>query len=126
MEGPNATQGIARCKRARIQGTANPSPYLVGGTGIVGRRSSRRWRHRDRSGLIQQSDADILVASLTNRSLHRLHREEGRFVYSEPIMIGWRIRDLIELSDGRLVLWADGGRLVILTSADHEEGLGGG
>ena len=30
---------------------------------------------------------------------------EGRIIFSEPIYIGYRIRDIIEGDDGRLILW---------------------
>jgi hypothetical protein len=76
----------------------------------------------ERGGFPRWGD-DLLVASLRERSLYRLHREGGRIVYSEPIPVQRRIRDLVETVDGRLVLWADGGSLVILSSADDELGL---
>ena len=72
-------------------------------------------------GAFPQWKDDFLVASVGSQRLYRLHREAGRFAYSEPILIGWEIRDLIELADGRVVLWGDQGNLVTLTSADPEE-----
>jgi glucose/arabinose dehydrogenase/cytochrome c2 len=41
-------------------------------------------------------DNDLLVGSLKAKSLFRLKYEEGRVIYSEPIWIGHRIRDLIQ------------------------------
>jgi cytochrome c2 len=56
---------------------------------------------------------DLLVGSLdgrgNGRSLFRLRVEDDRVVLSEPIFTGLPIRDLVELDDGRLVLW-DGTR----------------
>lgn len=59
---------------------------------------------------------DLLVASLKARALYRLRLDEGgHVVYSEPIPIGERIRDLAELPDGRIVLWTDAGKLIVLS-----------
>lgn len=49
---------------------------------------------------------DLLVSSLKAQSLFRLHTEGGRIVYSEPIWVGSRIRDLVEIGD-RIVLLTD-------------------
>jgi hypothetical protein len=63
---------------------------------------------------------DLLVAALDARSLFRLHREEGRIVYSEPIETDARVRDLVETADGRLVLWFDDGGLSVYSPIDPE------
>lgn len=63
---------------------------------------------------------DLLVAALDARSLVRLHRDEGRIVYSEPIEIGSRVRDLVETADGRLVLWFDGDGVSVYSPIDPE------
>jgi cytochrome c2 len=59
-------------------------------------------------------DHDLLVASLQAETLFRLHMEEGRVVYVEPIFIGERLRDLAILADGTLVLWTDEAHLIFL------------
>lgn len=59
-------------------------------------------------------DHDFLVASLQAETLFRLHMEEGRVVYVEPIFIGERIRDLAITADGTLVLWTDAAHLIFL------------
>jgi cytochrome c2 len=51
---------------------------------------------------------DLLVASLAWKQLFRLRVREGRVIFSEPIRIGHRIRDLAELDDGTIVLKTDG------------------
>ena len=60
---------------------------------------------------------DLLVSSLWAESLYRIRSEAGRVIYAEPISVG-RIRDLVELSDGRLVLWIDGGSIAVLEASD--------
>ena len=59
--------------------------------------------------------SDLLVASLAAKSLWRLRMREQHVVLVEPIRIGSRIRDLIEGSDGRIVLWTDDATLISLT-----------
>jgi cytochrome c2 len=63
---------------------------------------------------------DLLVASLKDQSLWRVHLEDGdRAVVTERIEVGHRIRDLLELPTGELALWSDSGTLIIITpSAD--------
>jgi cytochrome c2 len=65
---------------------------------------------------------DLMVASLHGHSLFRLRLLDQRVVFSEPIEIGERIRDLIEGPDGRLVLWTDSSSIVSLTPADGTDG----
>ena len=60
-------------------------------------------------------DGDLLVESLKAESLFRLRRDsEGRIVYSEPIPLGYRLRDIAALPDGTLVLWTDEARLLFM------------
>jgi cytochrome c2 len=54
--------------------------------------------------------SDLLVASLKMNRLYRLRVREGRVMFSEPIRIGHRIRDLAELDDGTIVLKTDAKR----------------
>jgi glucose/arabinose dehydrogenase len=61
-------------------------------------------------------DNDLLVESLKAQALYRLRRDgEGRVVYSEPIPLGQRLRDIAALSDGTLVLWTDEAQLLFLS-----------
>jgi len=59
-------------------------------------------------------DGDFLVASLKASTLYRLRMNNGRVVYSEPIWIGDRIRDLAQFVDGTIVLWTDDSKLLLL------------
>jgi cytochrome c2 len=65
---------------------------------------------------------DLFVGSLATRSLYRLVVDGDRVVVSEPIRIGRRVRDLLELPDGRLLLWTDDAALVTI---DQASGSGG-
>ncbi len=58
---------------------------------------------------------DILVSSLKAGSLFRLRYEDGVVRYSEPIWIGPRIRDIIELSDNRIALWTDQAQIILIS-----------
>jgi hypothetical protein len=55
-------------------------------------------------GFDQRWDGDFLVSSLKGQSLYRLRLDKDRVVYSEPIWIGQRLRDITELADGTIAL----------------------
>jgi cytochrome c2 len=59
-------------------------------------------------------DGDLLVASLKAASLFRLHIKDNRVVYSEPIWLGHRIRDIVQLRSGKIAFWTDDARLMIM------------
>jgi hypothetical protein len=60
-------------------------------------------------------DHDLLVESLKANSLYRLRRDgEGKILYSEPIPLGHRLRDIAALPDGTLVLWTDDAKLIFV------------
>lgn len=50
---------------------------------------------------------DVLVSSLTDRSIHRIRLEGNRVVFDERIEVRERIRDLVILADGRILLSFD-------------------
>ena len=58
------------------------------------------------------------MSSLKLQSLYRIRIREGRVIFTEPIDIGERIRDLEQMQDGTILLWADNARLVELTAVD--------
>ena len=51
-------------------------------------------------------NGDILIASLKSRSIYRLRVHEGKVIYSEPIWVGERIRD-IKQAKNKIFLWLD-------------------
>jgi glucose/arabinose dehydrogenase len=71
-------------------------------------------------GFDSRWNGDILVGSLKALSLFRLRLNGGRVLYSEPIWIGQRIRDLAQLKDGTIVLWTDDTQLMFV-SVDREQ-----
>ena len=58
-------------------------------------------------GFDKRWDGDLLVASLKAQSLFRLRLEKQAVLYSEPIWIGQRLRDIAQLQNGTIVLWTD-------------------
>jgi cytochrome c2 len=65
---------------------------------------------------------DLLVGSLHGKSLYRIHLEEQRPVFAEPIEVGDRIRDIVEGPDGQIVMWTDTYDLVSLRPASGSSG----
>ena len=66
-------------------------------------------------GFLPEWDGDLLVASMTQQTLFRVHYREGRVIVVEPIRIGGRIRDLDQLENGNIVLWLDDTSIVEMT-----------
>ncbi|EGW22181.1 MULTISPECIES: PQQ-dependent sugar dehydrogenase [Methylobacter] len=60
------------------------------------------WRH------------DLLVSSLREATLFRIRIRSDRVIYTEPIPLGCSVRDFVEASDGKLVIWSDSCGLVLL------------
>jgi hypothetical protein len=58
---------------------------------------------------------DIVVASLKANNLYRVRLEGDRAVYSEPIWIGERVRDLTITKSKSIYLWTDTSKLIELT-----------
>jgi aldose sugar dehydrogenase len=71
-------------------------------------------------GFDSRWDGDLLVGSLKALSLFRLRLDGTKVLYSEPIWIGQRIRDLAQLKDGTIVLWTDDTQLMFV-SVDREQ-----
>lgn len=60
---------------------------------------------------------DLLVASLSARTLFRIRIVDDRVLYVEPLPIDRRVRDLVEGPAGEIVLWTDEDELVRLERA---------
>ncbi len=60
-------------------------------------------------------NGDLLVGSMQGSSLFRLRLEGDRVLYSEPIWIGQRIRDLAEAEDGTIIIWTDDTQLMFVS-----------
>lgn len=59
-------------------------------------------------------NGDLLIGSLKAKTIFRLKLKKGRVIFSEPIPIQHRIRDLKEI-DGKIVVLTDEGSVLILT-----------
>lgn len=65
---------------------------------------------------------DFLIGSLKSASLYRTRILDGRVILSEKISVGERVRDLVQLRDGTLVLLNDSYELIVLTFAGSDRG----
>jgi len=65
---------------------------------------------------------NLLVGSLSTRALYRLVTDKDRIVLTEPIQLGKRVRDILELEDGRILVWTDDAALVTLEPAKGNDG----
>jgi cytochrome c2 len=65
---------------------------------------------------------DFLVGALSTRDLYRLRVKDHRVVFAEPIPISHRVRDLYELPDGRILIWADTPALIDIRPTDEMSG----
>jgi cytochrome c2 len=57
---------------------------------------------------------DLFIGTLATQSLYRVRVEEARVIFVEPITVGHRIRDLVEMADGSIALKTDDNFLVYL------------
>ncbi len=67
---------------------------------------------------------DLLIASLISQSLFRVRLHEGRVMNVEQIEIGTRVRDIAQMSDGRIALLSDHDGILFLQRAPiycHDE-----
>jgi glucose/arabinose dehydrogenase len=58
---------------------------------------------------------DLLVASLAAQTLYRLKFVDGRILFSEPIALGERLRDLQLMANGSIAAKTDSQRLLIIS-----------
>ncbi len=73
-------------------------------------------------GFAPEWEGDLLVAFLLGNRLGRIRLDGERVVYEEPIRIGERVRDIASFDGGRVVLWTDAAKLILL-SPDPTESL---
>lgn len=65
---------------------------------------------------------NLLVGSLSSRSLYRLVIADDRAVVQEPIALDKRVRDILQMPDGRLLIWSDDAALTVLEPATTLDG----
>jgi hypothetical protein len=56
----------------------------------------------------------LLLGTLKDQALYRLRMVDNKVVYTEKIVIGERIRDLIQRDNGTIILWCDSARIIEL------------
>lgn len=74
-------------------------------------------------GFHETWDGDLLVGGLRSRTLFRIRIQDDRLVYAEPIPIGQRIRDVMQVGPKKIALWLDTLELVILEIDERENPL---
>ena len=57
---------------------------------------------------------DLIVGSLRGKALFRVRTDGSEVIYAEPINLDRRIRDMIQLSTGELVIWDDFKHLIFI------------
>jgi len=65
---------------------------------------------------------NFLVGSLASRSLYRLVVLDDRVVVQEPIAFNKRVRDMLQMPDGRIMVWSDDWTLAVLEPATQQNG----
>jgi hypothetical protein len=60
---------------------------------------------------------DLLISSLQAGKLFRVRLSGDDVIYTEAIDLSMRIRDLVEATDGRIVMWNDDGQIATLSAA---------
>lgn len=63
-------------------------------------------------------DGDLLAGSLKGQSLYRLRIVDQRVQTVETVNVGQRLRELVQLSDGRIALWTDLSQIVFLRPSE--------
>ena len=61
---------------------------------------------------------DLLIGSLRDKSLFRVQVNNNRVVYSEPIKIGEKVRDLRQTPNGEIFMWTDQRNLIRLSAKE--------
>lgn len=74
------------------------------------------------SELLPIWNGDLLVGSLSTRSLYRIVVDGDRAVLQEPINFGRRVRDIMQMPDGRILVWSDDAAITTLEPASAADG----
>lgn len=65
---------------------------------------------------------NLLVAGLSSRALYRLVVDQDRVIVQEPIAFDRRVRDILQLPDGRILIWDDSAALTVLEPSSGQDG----
>ncbi len=74
-------------------------------------------------GFHETWDGDLLIGSLRGKTLFRARIRDERLVFLEPIDIGQRIRDVMQVAPDKLALMLDSNELVIFTIEERKDPL---
>lgn len=69
------------------------------------------------SGFHEAWDGDLLISTFASRGLSRVRIVDGRALFAEDISIGERIRYVQQHTDGRIALWTDSSKVMLLSPA---------
>jgi cytochrome c len=67
---------------------------------------------------------NLLIGSLSSRSLYRVVVDGDHAVLQEPIALGKRVRDILQMPDGRILVWSDDAAVTTLEPASGTDGAG--
>lgn len=76
-------------------------------------------------GFHETWDGDLLIGSLRERTLFRARIRDERVVFLEPIEIGERIRDVMQVAPDKIALMLDSNEVVIFTIEPRTDPLDG-
>jgi len=65
---------------------------------------------------------DLLISSLKTGSLYRVRLQNDRVMLSEEIKVGERIRDIVLMEDGSVMLWTDSRNIISIVAEPKDEG----
>jgi cytochrome c2 len=69
-------------------------------------------------------NGNLLVGSLSTRSLYRVVMDGDHVVLQEPIAFNKRVRDILQMPDGRILVWSDDASVTTLELASAMDGAG--
>ena len=65
---------------------------------------------------------NLIVGSLKGQSLRRLYVHENTVIYDEPIPLGLRIRSIIQLKSGKILVGSDEGSFLLISPDESQPG----
>lgn len=65
---------------------------------------------------------NLLIGSLSTRSLYRVVVDGDHAVLQEPIALNKRVRDILQMPDGRILVWSDDAAVTTLEPASGTDG----
>jgi cytochrome c2 len=69
-------------------------------------------------------NGNLLIGSLSSRALYRTVVDGDHVVLQEPIALNKRVRDILQMPDGRILVWSDDAAVTTLEPASGTDGAG--